>query len=268
MEIDQQIKLMTRDIKNLQQEQYRREKRLDKIINRGEPEQLKDIQQQTKMLNALNQRFFQAQQNFEKAQFTSEQQLERSKDVEIAYDEALMLGRQYGITEEMLDQIKNLKVFPTLEELKKESGAEEEKELKRELIRKKQIEEQSFLSSKKKLVQEIQKEKNKCQSLKDQRQRLRELKLSKTQEIEQKEIEIEKLSQNLQLKPDSEVPADLSRHIDATSNGSINNQEEEKNSPVKVESKKEPEVKPPAEVNSQIAPKPSMETKPPAEAKP
>jgi len=71
------------------------------------------------MLNALNQRFFQAQQNFEKAQFTSEQQLERSKDVEIAYDEALMLGRQYGITEEMLDQIKNLKVFPTLEELKR-----------------------------------------------------------------------------------------------------------------------------------------------------
>jgi len=38
MEIDQQIKLMTRDIKNLQQEQYRREKRLEKIINRGEPE--------------------------------------------------------------------------------------------------------------------------------------------------------------------------------------------------------------------------------------
>jgi len=39
---------------------------------------------------------------------------------------------------------------------------EEEKELKKELIRKKQIEEQSFLSSKKKLVQEIQKEKIKC----------------------------------------------------------------------------------------------------------
>jgi hypothetical protein len=34
---------MNRDNKSLQQEQYRREKRLDKIINRGEPESLSDI---------------------------------------------------------------------------------------------------------------------------------------------------------------------------------------------------------------------------------
>ena len=45
MELDAQVRTMTKDIKTLQQEQYRREKRLEKIIKDGEPESFKDVQQ-------------------------------------------------------------------------------------------------------------------------------------------------------------------------------------------------------------------------------
>lgn len=63
--------------------------------------------------------------------------MERSKEIELLYDEALQKAAQYGITEDMLDSIRNFKSFPSIEELRKESGLEEEKEMKKELIRKK-----------------------------------------------------------------------------------------------------------------------------------
>lgn len=42
-ELDSRIRILNRDQKNLSIHQYRREKRLDKIIRNGEPENLKDV---------------------------------------------------------------------------------------------------------------------------------------------------------------------------------------------------------------------------------
>ena len=105
----------------------------------------------------------------------------------------MLKAAQYDITEEMLNQAKNYKGIPSVQELKKQS-LQSDLEEKKALIREKQIAESAFLSSKKKLVMELQKEKNKCQNLKDEKRRIKEMRELKEKSIEQREIEIEKLN--------------------------------------------------------------------------
>lgn len=56
-ELENRLKTLGKEQKNLQIDQIRREKRLDKIISIGEPECLRDVQMQAKTLNTLTDRY-------------------------------------------------------------------------------------------------------------------------------------------------------------------------------------------------------------------
>jgi len=65
-ELDQRIKTLTREQKMLNLEQYRREKRLDKIIQKGEPENFQEVQMQSKVLSQLTDKLWAVQRAFDK----------------------------------------------------------------------------------------------------------------------------------------------------------------------------------------------------------
>ena len=67
VELDSRIRALNRDQKNLSIHQYRREKRLDKIIRTGEPENLKDVVMTQKTLQGMVERLRVLQEQYRRA---------------------------------------------------------------------------------------------------------------------------------------------------------------------------------------------------------
>ena len=77
MELENRLKTLNKEQKTLQNDQYRREKRLDKIIRQGEPENVKDIQMQQRNLALLSEKLRTANSNLLKNQETKQAQDEK-----------------------------------------------------------------------------------------------------------------------------------------------------------------------------------------------
>lgn len=81
-ELESRLKLLEREQKLLEIEQYRREKRLDKIIKQGEPEGLKQVQMASKNLNLVSDKYKAVSLQYSKAIDLKDAQSLRHQDLD------------------------------------------------------------------------------------------------------------------------------------------------------------------------------------------
>lgn len=84
-------------LQQLHVEQIRREKRLDKIIERNEPETMKQINDQTSQLAYLNEKIAELREQYDKSDKLKEQQLEQLDELKTRLDKLNQIAEHYGI---------------------------------------------------------------------------------------------------------------------------------------------------------------------------
>mmetsp|Transcript_18815 Transcript_18815/g.17963 ORF Transcript_18815/g.17963 Transcript_18815/m.17963 type:complete len:141 (+) Transcript_18815:960-1382(+) len=101
-ELDGRIRALQREQKNLMLEQQRREKRLDKIIQAGEPEILRDVQQAHKQLNVSYDKLKTVTLSLKKMEETKELQDTRRSGWEEKLQQVIEKAESIGIDTEVL----------------------------------------------------------------------------------------------------------------------------------------------------------------------
>jgi len=99
-ETDQEIKEHERLKNSLHVEQIRREKRLDKIIEKNEPENMKTINDQTARLAYLSEKVSDLKEQLEKAERLKDQQIEHIEELKQRQHKLNQIAQHYGVDHE------------------------------------------------------------------------------------------------------------------------------------------------------------------------
>lgn len=94
---EKEIKDFEVQLKTLHVEQIRREKRLDKIIEKNEPESMKQINDQTSRLAYLTEKTAELRDNYEKSEKLKDQQLEHLEELNKRLQKLGQIAEHYGI---------------------------------------------------------------------------------------------------------------------------------------------------------------------------
>ena len=136
------MKTLTKEQKQLQFEQTRREKRLDKIIIGGEPEAQKDVTNAQNILTTLLDKQSKVEQQYAATMETKRLQDKWQADAVSRLKDMDLKAREAGVTD--MDSVSQSSKSPT-------KGGEK----RQKLVREKKIQEQLLLSTKKKLGMEL-----------------------------------------------------------------------------------------------------------------
>eukprot|EP00347_Sterkiella_histriomuscorum_P015656 403356196 len=101
---EQEIKNYEKMLQQLHVEQIRREKRLDKIIERNEPETMKQINDQTSQLAYLNEKIAELRDQYDKSEKLKDQQLEQLEELKQRFEKLNQIADHYGIEVDKHDQ--------------------------------------------------------------------------------------------------------------------------------------------------------------------
>jgi myosin heavy subunit len=158
-EAEDKIKQLKREKKDLEVEQFRKERKMDKIITYNEPENMRGINDAQKELEVVSTKLNKLHQKREKLQEFKATQDEQMAALKNRLEKVMKKAEEYGINEDIKQ-----------EEIK----MKEEKKMaeKENLLRKKKIILQAFDSQKKKVDLEIMKEKKDYKELCSKKKKL------------------------------------------------------------------------------------------------
>ena len=94
---EKEIKELERQLQQLHVEQIRREKRLDRIIEKNEPESMKQINDQTSRLAYLTEKIAELREGCARSERLKEQQQEHAKELRQRLEKLQQIAEHYGI---------------------------------------------------------------------------------------------------------------------------------------------------------------------------
>jgi len=101
---EKDIKDYERQLQQLHVDQIRREKRLDKIIEKNEPESMKQINDQTSRLAYLTEKIAELKDSYEKSERLKEQQQEHLEELRQRLEKLQQIADHYGIEVDKHDE--------------------------------------------------------------------------------------------------------------------------------------------------------------------